>query len=65
MKKSLAITVAAVALILVVAIAILGVPAALAGQQSGLEKSTTQLPRAAAHAAALFAQAGDLTQHRQ
>ena len=40
MKKSLAITLAAAALILVAALAALTVLSALAGQQSGLEKSS-------------------------
>ena len=40
MKKSLAITLAAAALILVAAFATLTILTAVAGQQSGLEKST-------------------------
>lgn len=56
MKKSLAITLAAAALILVAALATVAVLSALAGQQSGLEKSTAArcatAPPAAAHAAA-------------
>jgi hypothetical protein len=40
MKKSLAITLAAAALILVAAFATLAVLTAIAGQESGIEKST-------------------------
>jgi hypothetical protein len=39
MKKSLAITLSATVLILVLALAVLGVLTAVAGQQSGLDKS--------------------------
>jgi hypothetical protein len=41
MKKSLAITLAAAALILVLAFATLAVLSAVAGQQSGLDRSTS------------------------
>ena len=50
MKKTLAITLAAVALILVLAFATLTVLSAVAGQESGLEKSAQ--PAAAAHSRA-------------
>ena len=49
MKKSLAITLAAAALILVAALAALTVLEALAGQRSGLEQSSAAYCRPRAH----------------